>query len=521
MTAPRRGEPRRRGRPAPRPARPARAAPGRRAAAAGPPRPPELDPARQAALELLTAVRVRDAYANLALPAILRRYRLHDRDAALATELGYGTLRAQRPARRGDRGVHRPAAEPRSSPPLLDALRLGAYQLLRTRVPAHAAVDTTVELVRVEAGSRSAGFVNAVLRRVGEHDEQAWVAQLAPAADGGPGRARRVRARPPALDRAGLRRRPGRAPPRAGRGAGRRRRPPDRAPAGPARRDHRRRAGAGHRRHRGARTRPTACTSKPGSGDDRRAGRGPPRAWPSCRTRAASWWRSRWPAPRSTATDGGRWLDLCAGPGGKAALLGGLAALDGGRRWTPSSRPSTAPSWCAGPSTACRSPCTSPTAATPRCPTGAYDRVLVDAPVHRAGRAAPAAGGALAPPPRGRVGAGEAAARAADRGAAARPPRRRGGLRDLLAAPGRDRRGRSAGCCASTRDVRAARRPRAAARGARRSAPARPCSCGRTGTAPTRCSWRCCAAPAERLAADPGARGRPDGAARNLAPCTR
>jgi 16S rRNA (cytosine967-C5)-methyltransferase len=132
-----------------------------------------------AALELLTAVRVRNAYANLALPAILRRHRLRDRDAALATELGYGTLRA-----RGlldavleaciDRPLHR------VEPPLLDALRLGAYQLLRTRVPAHAAVDTTVELVRVDAGSRSAGFVNAVLRRVGERDEAAWVERLAP-----------------------------------------------------------------------------------------------------------------------------------------------------------------------------------------------------------------------------------------------------------------------------------------------------------------------------------------------------
>jgi 16S rRNA (cytosine967-C5)-methyltransferase len=132
-----------------------------------------------AALELLTAVRVRNAYANLALPAILRRHGLRDRDAALATELGYGTLRAK-----GlldavveactDRPLHR------VEPSLLDALRLGAYQLLRTRVPPHAAVDTTVELVRVDAGSRSAGFVNAVLRRVGEHDEATWVERLAP-----------------------------------------------------------------------------------------------------------------------------------------------------------------------------------------------------------------------------------------------------------------------------------------------------------------------------------------------------
>jgi 16S rRNA (cytosine967-C5)-methyltransferase len=144
-----------------------------------------VDAPRRAALELLDAVRTRDAYANLALPAILRRARLRERDAALATELGYGTLRA-----RGlldavlEHCVDRPLAK--VEPPLLDALRLGAYQLLRTRVPAHAAVDTTVELVRAQAGSRSAGFVNAVLRRVGEHDEAAWVARLAPDAAADP-----------------------------------------------------------------------------------------------------------------------------------------------------------------------------------------------------------------------------------------------------------------------------------------------------------------------------------------------
>ena len=147
----------------------------------GPARPPDVDPARLAALELLGAVRVRDAYANLALPSILRRHRLRDRDAALATELGYGTLRAQGLL---DAVIEACAERPlnRIEPPLLDALRLGAYQLLRTRVPPHAAVDTTVELVRADAGSRSAGFVNAILRKVGERPESAWVAALAPAA---------------------------------------------------------------------------------------------------------------------------------------------------------------------------------------------------------------------------------------------------------------------------------------------------------------------------------------------------
>jgi 16S rRNA (cytosine967-C5)-methyltransferase len=128
---------------------------------------------------------VRNAYANLALPSILRRHRLRDREAALATELGYGTLRA-----RGllDAVIEACTDRPliRVEPPLLDALRLGAYQLLRTRIPAHAAVDTTVELVRGDAGTRAAGFVNAILRKVGERDEQAWVERLAPPADEDP-----------------------------------------------------------------------------------------------------------------------------------------------------------------------------------------------------------------------------------------------------------------------------------------------------------------------------------------------
>jgi 16S rRNA (cytosine967-C5)-methyltransferase len=148
-------------------------------------RPPAADPARAAALELLAAVRERDAYANLALPAILRRARLDGRDAALATELGYGTCRA---AGLLDAIIAACATRPLSNiqGPLLDALRLGAYQLLHTRIPAHAAVDSTVELVRGSAGIRSAGFVNAILRKVGERTEAEWVAELAPDANADP-----------------------------------------------------------------------------------------------------------------------------------------------------------------------------------------------------------------------------------------------------------------------------------------------------------------------------------------------
>jgi 16S rRNA (cytosine967-C5)-methyltransferase len=155
---------RRRGGPAGRRPGPARPAPRR-----------EADPARRVAYDLLRAVDERDAYANLVLPALLRERGLTGRDAAFATELGYGTLRAAGAldeflARCADRPVE--AMDPAARA----ALRLGAYQLLRTRVPPHAAVSATVDL----APRRAAGFVNAVLRRLARQDWDAWVAEVAP-----------------------------------------------------------------------------------------------------------------------------------------------------------------------------------------------------------------------------------------------------------------------------------------------------------------------------------------------------
>src|SRR5262249_62390060 len=121
----------------------------------------------------------RDAYANLLLPALLSKRGLTGRDAALATELAYGTLRGQGSydailAVCSDRDLDR------IDPPLLPLLRLGAHQLLATRVGAHAAVATSVDLARDVAGSRPAGFVNAVLRRGGTRDRAAWLEVAAP-----------------------------------------------------------------------------------------------------------------------------------------------------------------------------------------------------------------------------------------------------------------------------------------------------------------------------------------------------
>ena len=139
----------------------------------------QLDPARRAAFDVLRAVSERDAYANLALPALLAERGITGRDAAFATELTYGTCRT-----RGllDAVISAAAGRPidQIDSVLLDLLRLGSYQLLRTHVAGHAAVSTTVEQAGIEFDSVRAGFVNGVLRTISKRDEQSWVNQLAP-----------------------------------------------------------------------------------------------------------------------------------------------------------------------------------------------------------------------------------------------------------------------------------------------------------------------------------------------------
>ncbi|MDH6575950.1 transcription antitermination factor NusB [Kitasatospora sp. MAP5-34] len=150
---------------------------------ARPHRRPKKDPARIVAFKALRAVDERDAYANLILPSLLREAEqksgLDRRDAALATELVYGTLRLQ-----GTYDaiiaacIDRPLRE--VDPPVLDVLSLGAHQLLTTRIPSHAAVSATVELARVVLGDGRAKFVNAVLRKISAQDLDAWIQQVAP-----------------------------------------------------------------------------------------------------------------------------------------------------------------------------------------------------------------------------------------------------------------------------------------------------------------------------------------------------
>jgi 16S rRNA (cytosine967-C5)-methyltransferase len=141
------------------------------------------DPARRAAYDVLRAVADRDAYANLLLPALLTERGLTGRDAAFATELTYGTLRG-----RGTYDAIVAACSDRDQldPPVRDVLRLGAHQLLATRVGPHAAVATSVDLAQDVCGPRPSGFVNAVLRRVATRDLDGWTEIVAPSRDRDP-----------------------------------------------------------------------------------------------------------------------------------------------------------------------------------------------------------------------------------------------------------------------------------------------------------------------------------------------
>jgi 16S rRNA (cytosine967-C5)-methyltransferase len=284
-----------------------------------------VDPARRVAYETLAAVHRDDGYANLVLPRLIAEFHLAGRDAAFATELAYGTLRLIGSldaviAASADRAVDR------IDPPTRDALRLGAYQLLHMRVPAHAATSTTVDLVRAVAPG-AIGFANAVLRRIAALDWPAWIAELAP--DGGAERSAFVHAHPPwvvrafgdALGRAAddleallaadntpapvhLCARPGRITAaelaeQTGGTVGPFGAYAVHLPAGSPG-DHRAVArGLAHVQDEGSQLVAAALAAAPLDG---------PLAGPD-----------------------ERWLDLCAGPGGKAALLGALAAQRGAR----------------------------------------------------------------------------------------------------------------------------------------------------------------------------------------------
>ena len=140
------------------------------------------DRARRAAFDVLRAVNGEGAYANLALPPLLRERGLSDRDAAFATELLAGTCRWQ-----GSYDVIIAAAGGRAlnqlQPALVDLLRLGVHQILSMRIPVPAAVAASVDLAAATVGERVTGLSNAVLRRVAAKSLDEWFDELSKGLD--------------------------------------------------------------------------------------------------------------------------------------------------------------------------------------------------------------------------------------------------------------------------------------------------------------------------------------------------
>lgn len=133
------------------------------------------DEPRLTAHRILRAVTDAGAYANLETARVLAHAGLDGRDAAFVTELVSGTCRLSGTY---DRVLRAASGRAHFDPPLADALRLGVHQLLSMRVPAHAAIAATVTLAAAEVGEKVAGLTNAVLRKVAARDLAGWVAEL-------------------------------------------------------------------------------------------------------------------------------------------------------------------------------------------------------------------------------------------------------------------------------------------------------------------------------------------------------
>ena len=140
-------------------------------------KPPKPDASRLLAFDLLTEVNRYEGYSNLLLPQALNASKLEERDRSLVTELLYGTIRMQ--------GKHdwvlaqisdRPWSE--VDPGIVDICRLGVHQIHEMRIPDHAAVAATVEVARKRIGESKASFVNALLRSVTRKSMEDWFSPL-------------------------------------------------------------------------------------------------------------------------------------------------------------------------------------------------------------------------------------------------------------------------------------------------------------------------------------------------------
>ena len=138
---------------------------------------PRPDASRLLAFDILNEVNQNGGYSNLLLPKALAQSNLDERDRGFVTELVYGTLRMQG---RHDWILSQASDRPwiEVDPALVDVARLGAHQLFEMRVPTHAAVSATVELGRKVLGESKASFLNAILRKISQKSLDDYVSEI-------------------------------------------------------------------------------------------------------------------------------------------------------------------------------------------------------------------------------------------------------------------------------------------------------------------------------------------------------
>ena len=138
---------------------------------------PRPDAPRLLAFDIISEVNRRGGYSNLLLPQALNESTFDERDRGFTTELVYGTIRMQ--------GLYdyvfqqisdRPWSE--VDPEIVDLARMGAHHIFSTRTPSHAAVSATVDVARKNLGESKGSFINALMRKATSQELDQWLEPL-------------------------------------------------------------------------------------------------------------------------------------------------------------------------------------------------------------------------------------------------------------------------------------------------------------------------------------------------------
>lgn len=143
---------------------------------------PRPDAARLLAYDIISEVNQRSGYSNLLLPQALSASSMDERDRGFTTELVYGTIRMQGLydyifAQISDRPWGQVDAD------IVDLARMGAHQIFTMRTPMHAAVSATVDVARKQLGESKGSFINALMRKASAKSMEEWLEPVAQMTD--------------------------------------------------------------------------------------------------------------------------------------------------------------------------------------------------------------------------------------------------------------------------------------------------------------------------------------------------